>query len=133
MMSKDSVKKRIGSEAKEGMSFTEFSYQLVQGTDFLHLYNNYNCKLQMGGSDQWGNIVTGTNLSAAKQAEKPLPLPVRLLQNLMDQNLAKQNQEMSGSILKKHHLTSFTSSGLMYRMKMLRNILKYLPFWTGRN
>jgi tyrosyl-tRNA synthetase len=67
MMSKDSVKKRIGSESKEGMSFTEFSYQLVQGTDFLHLYNNYNCKLQMGGSDQWGNIVTGTELIRRKE------------------------------------------------------------------
>jgi len=66
MMSKDSVKKRIGSEAKEGMSFTEFSYQLVQGTDFLHLFNNFNCKLQMGGSDQWGNIVTGTELIRRK-------------------------------------------------------------------
>jgi tyrosyl-tRNA synthetase len=66
MMSKDSVKKRISSEDKEGMSFTEFSYQLVQGTDFLHLYNNYNCKLQMGGSDQWGNIVTGTELIRRK-------------------------------------------------------------------
>ncbi len=66
MMSKDSVKKRISSEAKEGMSFTEFSYQLVQGTDFLFLYNNYNCKLQMGGSDQWGNIVTGTELIRRK-------------------------------------------------------------------
>jgi tyrosyl-tRNA synthetase len=62
MMSKDSVKKRIGSESKDGMSFTEFSYQLVQGTDFFHLYKNFNCKLQMGGSDQWGNIVTGTEL-----------------------------------------------------------------------
>jgi tyrosyl-tRNA synthetase len=66
MMSKDSVKKRLGTEAKEGMSFTEFSYQLVQGTDFLFLYNNYNCRLQMGGSDQWGNIVTGTELIRRK-------------------------------------------------------------------
>jgi tyrosyl-tRNA synthetase len=66
MISKDSVKKRLGSEGKEGMSFTEFSYQLVQGTDFLYLYNNYNCKLQMGGSDQWGNIVTGTELIRRK-------------------------------------------------------------------
>jgi tyrosyl-tRNA synthetase len=66
MMSKDSVKKRIGSESKDGMSFTEFSYQLVQGTDFLHLYNNNNCRLQMGGSDQWGNIVTGTELIRRK-------------------------------------------------------------------
>ncbi len=62
MMAKDSVKKRLSSEAKEGMSFTEFTYQLVQGYDFLYLYQNYNCTLQMGGSDQWGNITTGTEL-----------------------------------------------------------------------
>ncbi len=62
MMSKDSVKKRIGQESAEGMSFTEFTYQLVQGYDFLHLYNEMDCKLQMGGSDQWGNITTGTEL-----------------------------------------------------------------------
>ena len=66
MMAKDSVKKRLGAEAKEGMSFTEFSYQLVQGTDFLHLYNEIGCRLQMGGSDQWGNIVTGTELIRRK-------------------------------------------------------------------
>ena len=62
MMSKDSVKKRLTSEAAEGMSFTEFTYQLVQGYDFLHLYREKNCTLQMGGSDQWGNITTGTEL-----------------------------------------------------------------------
>ena len=62
MMAKDSVKKRLSSEAKEGMSFTEFTYQLVQGYDFLHLYREYDCTLQMGGSDQWGNITTGTEL-----------------------------------------------------------------------
>ncbi len=62
MMAKDSVKKRLSAEAKEGMSFTEFTYQLVQGYDFLHLYKEYNCTLQMGGSDQWGNITTGTEL-----------------------------------------------------------------------
>ncbi|MCK0146375.1 tyrosine--tRNA ligase [Arenibacter sp. F26102] len=62
MMAKDSVKKRLSAEAKEGMSFTEFTYQLVQGYDFLHLYREYNCTLQMGGSDQWGNITTGTEL-----------------------------------------------------------------------
>jgi len=66
MMAKDSVKKRISAESKSGMSFTEFSYQLVQGTDFLHLYQNENCKLQMGGSDQWGNIITGTELIRRK-------------------------------------------------------------------
>ena len=62
MMAKDSVKKRLSSEAAEGMSFTEFTYQLVQGYDFLHLYKNFQCTLQMGGSDQWGNITTGTEL-----------------------------------------------------------------------
>lgn len=62
MMSKDSVKKRLSSESKEGMSFTEFTYQLVQGYDFLHLYRTQDCTLQMGGSDQWGNITTGTEL-----------------------------------------------------------------------
>jgi tyrosyl-tRNA synthetase len=62
MMAKDSVKKRLSDESREGMSFTEFSYQLVQGYDFLYLYQNYQCKLQMGGSDQWGNITTGIEL-----------------------------------------------------------------------
>jgi tyrosyl-tRNA synthetase len=62
MMAKDSVKKRLSSEATEGMSFTEFTYQLVQGYDFLHLYREKKCTLQMGGSDQWGNITTGTEL-----------------------------------------------------------------------
>jgi len=66
MMAKDSVKSRINAESGMGMSFTEFSYQLVQGTDFLHLYQTKNCKLQMGGSDQWGNIVTGTELIRRK-------------------------------------------------------------------
>ncbi|MDO9341480.1 MAG: tyrosine--tRNA ligase [Bacteroidales bacterium] len=79
MMSKDSVKKRIGAEAKEGMSFTEFSYQLVQGTDFLVLYNNYNCKLQMGGSDQWGNIVTGTELIRRKAGGEAFALTCPLI------------------------------------------------------
>ena len=62
MMAKDSVKKRLEADAKEGMSFTEFTYQLVQGYDFLYLYQHHNCTLQMGGSDQWGNITTGTEL-----------------------------------------------------------------------
>jgi len=62
MMSKESVKKRLGAESKVGMSFTEFTYQLFQGYDFLHLYREKNCKIQMGGSDQWGNITTGTEL-----------------------------------------------------------------------
>jgi len=62
MMAKDSVKKRLSAESAEGMSFTEFTYQLVQGYDFLHLYREKDLTLQMGGSDQWGNITTGTEL-----------------------------------------------------------------------
>lgn len=66
MMSKDSVKKRLNGEEREGMSFTEFSYQLVQGYDYYYLNTHYGCKLQMGGSDQWGNITTGTELIRRK-------------------------------------------------------------------
>jgi tyrosyl-tRNA synthetase len=66
MMAKDSVKKRLSNESSVGMSFTEFSYQLLQGYDFLWLNQNKNCKLQMGGSDQWGNITTGTELIRRK-------------------------------------------------------------------
>ena len=65
MMAKDSVKKRFNGEG-DGMSFTEFTYQLLQGNDFLHLYQAYNCKVQLGGSDQWGNITTGTELIRRK-------------------------------------------------------------------
>lgn len=79
MMSKDSVKKRLGEEAKTGMSFTEFSYQLVQGTDFLHLYRTKGCKLQMGGSDQWGNITTGTELIRRKEGGEAFALTCPLI------------------------------------------------------
>ncbi len=79
MMSKDSVKKRLGSESKQGMSFTEFSYQLVQGYDFLNLYKEYNCKIQMGGSDQWGNIVTGTELIRRKEGGEAFAMTCPLI------------------------------------------------------
>jgi len=74
MMAKDSVKNRINSDSKEGMSFTEFTYQLVQGYDFLHLYSHKNCLLQIGGSDQWGNITTGTELIRRKVQGKAYAL-----------------------------------------------------------
>ncbi|MGI9530197.1 tyrosine--tRNA ligase [Lutimonas sp.] len=74
MMAKDSVKNRINAESKEGMSFTEFTYQLVQGYDFLHLFSNHNCLLQIGGSDQWGNITTGTELIRRKAQGKAYAL-----------------------------------------------------------
>ena len=79
MMAKDSVKKRLGAEAKEGMSFTEFTYQLIQGYDFLHLYEHHNCLLQMGGSDQWGNITTGTELVRRKLSGKAYALTCPLI------------------------------------------------------
>jgi tyrosyl-tRNA synthetase len=78
MMAKDSVKKRIGGEG-EGMSFTEFSYQLIQGFDFYHLYKEKNCKLQMGGSDQWGNITTGTEFIRRKASGHAFALTTQLI------------------------------------------------------
>ncbi len=78
MMAKDSVKKRLSGDG-EGMSFTEFTYQLVQGYDFLHLYQNKNCKLQMGGSDQWGNITTGTELIRRKAGGEAFALTCPLI------------------------------------------------------
>lgn len=80
MMAKESVKKRIsGENGAEGMSFTEFTYQLIQGYDFLHLYQNYGVKLQMGGSDQWGNITTGTELIRRKAQGEAYALTVPLI------------------------------------------------------
>ncbi len=79
MMSKDSVKKRITGDEKEGMSFTEFTYQLVQGYDYLFLYKHYGCKLQMGGSDQWGNITTGTELIRRKEGGEAYALTCPLI------------------------------------------------------
>lgn len=79
MMAKDSVKKRIAGEDREGMSFTEFTYQLVQGYDFYHLWKNNGVKLQMGGSDQWGNIVTGTELIRRKDGGEAWALTTPLI------------------------------------------------------
>lgn len=79
MMAKDSVKKRLSGESNEGMSFTEFSYQLLQGYDFLYLYREYGCRLQMGGSDQWGNITTGTELIRRKDAGEAFALTCPLI------------------------------------------------------
>lgn len=77
MMSKDSVKKRL--EGESGMSFTEFSYQLVQGYDFYYLWKNHNCKVQMGGSDQWGNIVTGSELIRRKEGGEAFAITTQLI------------------------------------------------------
>ena len=79
MMAKDSVKKRLTGDSRDGMSFTEFTYQLVQGFDFYWLYENMNCKLQMGGSDQWGNITTGTELIRRKANGEAWALTINLI------------------------------------------------------
>ncbi|PKP13945.1 MAG: tyrosine--tRNA ligase [Bacteroidetes bacterium HGW-Bacteroidetes-3] len=79
MMAKDSVKKRLDSDSQTGMSFTEFTYQLFQGYDFYHLYKEKDCKLQMGGSDQWGNITTGTELIRRKAQGKAYALTCKLI------------------------------------------------------
>jgi tyrosyl-tRNA synthetase len=88
-MAKDSVKKRLDSEAGQGMSFTEFSYQLVQGTDYLFLYNNYGCRLQMGGSDQWGNIITGTELIRRKNGGETYAMTCPLITKSDGQKFGK--------------------------------------------
>lgn len=79
MMAKDSVKKRLSSDSSVGMSFTEFSYQLLQGYDFLFLYEHEGCRLQMGGSDQWGNITTGTELIRRKTGGEAFALTCPLI------------------------------------------------------
>lgn len=79
MMAKDSVKKRLSAESSVGMSFTEFTYQLVQGFDFYHLFETKNCKLQLGGSDQWGNITTGTELIRRKLGGEAFALTCPLI------------------------------------------------------
>ena len=96
MMAKDSVKKRLDPESgAAGMSFTEFTYQLVQGTDFLHLYETKNCKLQMGGSDQWGNITTGTELIRRKAGGEAFALTCPLIKKA---NGTKFGKTESGNV-----------------------------------
>ncbi|MDH6323248.1 tyrosyl-tRNA synthetase [Parabacteroides sp. PF5-5] len=79
MMAKDSVKKRLSAESSVGLSFTEFSYQLLQGYDYLHLYETEGCRIQMGGSDQWGNITTGTELIRRKTSGEAFALVCPLI------------------------------------------------------
>ena len=83
MMAKDSVQKRLNGEARDGLSFTEFTYQLLQGYDFLHLYETKGCKLQMGGSDQWGNITTGAELIRRTNGGEVFALTCPLITKLM--------------------------------------------------
>ena len=103
MMAKDSVKKRLTADAKEGMSFTEFTYQLVQGFDFLHLFEHHNCTLQMGGSDQWGNITTGTELIRKKGGGKGFALTSPLITKADGSKFGKTEE---GNIWLDPHRTS---------------------------
>ena len=92
MMSKDSVKKRISGDEHEGMSFTEFTYQLVQAYDYLFLHRHKNCKLQMGGSDQWGNITTGTELIRRKAGGEAFALTCPLITKADGEKFGKTEQ-----------------------------------------
>lgn len=103
MMAKDSVRKRLSEESTEGMSFTEFTYQLVQGYDFLHLYRKYDCTLQMGGSDQWGNITTGTEMIRRIEGGKGYALTCPLITKA---DGAKFGKTESGNIWLDPHKTS---------------------------
>lgn len=103
MMSKDSVRKRLSADSKEGMSFTEFTYQLVQGYDFLYLYRNHNCTLQMGGSDQWGNITTGAELIRRIDGGKGFALTCPLITKADGTKFGKTEQ---GNVWLDAHRTS---------------------------
>ena len=113
MMSKDSVKKRLDSESSTGMSFTEFTYQLVQGTDFLHLYQAKNVKLQMGGSDQWGNITTGTELIRRKTGGEAFALTCPLIKKADGTKFGK------------------TESGNVWLDPKLTSPYKFFQFWVN--
>lgn len=113
MMSKDSVKKRLDSSNSDGMSFTEFTYQLVQGTDFLHLYQAKNVKLQMGGSDQWGNITTGTELIRRKTGGEAFALTCPLIKKADGTKFGK------------------TESGNVWLDPKLTSPYKFYQFWLN--
>jgi tyrosyl-tRNA synthetase len=113
MMSKDSVKKRLDSDSGAGMSFTEFTYQLVQGTDFLHLYQTRNTKLQMGGSDQWGNITTGTELIRRKTGGEAFALTCPLIKKADGTKFGK------------------TESGNVWLDSKLTSPYKFYQFWLN--
>ncbi len=111
MMAKDSVKKRLNGEAQDGMSFTEFTYQLLQGYDFLHLYKDKSCTLQMGGSDQWGNITTGTELIRRIGNGKAYALTCPLITKADGTKFGKSEVEIFGWMLTVRRHTNFTNIG----------------------
>ncbi len=112
MMAKDSVKKRFSGQG-EGMSFTEFTYQLLQGFDYLHLYQEKNCKLQLGGSDQWGNITTGTELIRRKVGGEAFALTCPLIKKADGTKFGK------------------TESGNIWLSAQYTSPYKFYQFWLG--
>lgn len=113
MMAKDSVKKRFSAESSEGMSFTEFSYQLLQGYDFLHLYQEKQCRLQVGGSDQWGNITTGTELIRRVVGGEAYALVCPLITKADGTKFGK------------------TESGNVWLDKQYTSVYKFVQFWLN--
>ena len=113
MMAKDSVKKRLNGEARDGLSFTEFTYQLLQGYDYLHLNTTKNCKLQMGGSDQWGNITTGTELIRRKTGGEAFALTCPLITKADGGKFGK------------------TESGNIWLDKRYTSTYKFYQFWLN--
>lgn len=111
MMAKDSVKKRL--EGETGMSFTEFTYQLVQGYDFYYLWKNLNCQVQMGGSDQWGNIVTGTELIRRKDAGEAFAMTTQLIKKADGTKFGK------------------TESGAVWLDRKRTSPYKFYQFWLN--
>ena len=134
MMAKDSVQQRLNGTARDGLSFTEFTYQLLQGYDFLHLYQTKNCKMQLGGNDQWGNMTTGTELIRRTMAtiRRPMPSPALSSLRLTARSLARPRAATSGSTAIVPLLISSISSGSTSLTTMLRNTLRYSPASTSR-
>jgi len=118
MMAKESVKKRVSGEG-DGMSFTEFTYQLFQGYDYLHLYEKEACKLQIGGSDQWGNITTGTELIRRKARGKAYAITTPLVTKADGTKFGKRKVETFGWMQIKLAFINFTNFGSQQQMMML--------------
>lgn len=113
MMAKDSVKKRLEGDGGAGLSFTEFSYQLIQGYDFYYLWKNHNCMIQMGGSDQWGNIVTGTELIRRKDSGTAYAITTQLIKKADGTKFGK------------------TESGAVWLDPLKTSPYKYYQFWLN--
>ena len=113
MMAKESVKKRLGSDVKVGMSFTEFTYQLLQGYDFLHLFKTVGCKIQLGGSDQWGNITTGIELIRRKENGKAYSITCPLIKKADGSKFGK------------------TEDGNIWLDKSKTSTYKFYQFWLN--